>query len=167
MNDLHWDMCMSMDSSMHIARGVGGFLSNWTAWSVLYCFRVWLDRGGRTEFSKYLLLLSLTLSVSLVINVFHLEWLTNRWDLYKSQFSRPMFLEAKCSYYFELIGTQYGGDWYLGMGMKIHGLPFTTYPYEGDHEKQLIAISSKVVKEQHVSSLSLLGGSYSFACVCV
>ena len=69
--------------------------------------------------------------------------------------SSPILLEAGHPYYFELLGHQYLDSWYLGMGMKMHNASFYTYPYVGDKEKQLVAITSTVIREKHVSGIIL------------
>ena len=38
----------------------------------------------------------------------------------------------------------------MALGAKVHSLSYNTRPYIGDNEQQLVAISSTVVKEEHV-----------------
>ena len=74
-----------------------------------------------------------------------------RWDNY-TLVSSPLSLEAGLSYYFELVCSHQHPKWFVGMGVKVHSIPFTNYPYNGDHEIQSVNISATVVKEEHVRS---------------
>lgn len=80
-------------------------------------------------------------------------------DQHLTQTAAPFLLEAHKPYYFEFLATHYHTEWSTLMGAKFNA-SFTDYPYDVDHEQQMIAISSTVIKEQQVRSLgstSVLG----------
>ena len=79
--------------------------------------------------------------------------LSYRWDYYPEQFSDPIYLEAGQYYFFQIVANQGGGPWDLGLAAKLHCLNETSYPYQGDREKQRINITSTVVREKIVSEI--------------
>ena len=79
-----------------------------------------------------------------------------RWDFFLEQFSEPIYLEAGEYYYFQVVSNQFGGPWDLGLGAKLHCLNETTYPYQGDKERQRINISSTIVREKIVSEITIV-----------
>ncbi len=74
----------------------------------------------------------------------------NLWDYYNTQTSSPVLLEEGKPYYFAMVANQYSGPWTVALGAKVHNLSYTDPPYVGDRERQLVSISSTVVKEEHV-----------------
>ncbi len=74
----------------------------------------------------------------------------NLWNFYPQQTSAPVLLEGGKYYYFMMVGNQGTGPWEMALGAKVHSLSYNTRPYIGDNEQQLVAISSTVVKEEHV-----------------
>ncbi len=74
----------------------------------------------------------------------------NLWDYYDTQSSSPVLLEKGEYYYYAMVANQRSGPWHVALGAKVHNLSYTDPPYVGDMERQLVAISSTVVKEKHV-----------------
>ena len=85
-------------------------------------------------------------------HVLHLGF--NRWDYFPEQFSDPVYLEAGKYYYFQVVANQYTGPWNVGLAAKVHSLNHTSYPYQGDKEKQRINITSTTVREKIVSEFT-------------
>ena len=75
-----------------------------------------------------------------------------RWDYFPEQFSPQFYLEAGQYYYFEMVSNQGLGPWNIGLAAKVHSLNHTSYPYQGDRERQRINITSSVVMETVVSN---------------
>ena len=78
------------------------------------------------------------------------------WTYFPQQTAQePVYLEKGKYYYFEMISNQGWGPWYIGLAAKVHSLDHTSYPYQGDREKQKISITSDIVREKIVSETQL------------
>ena len=66
-----------------------------------------------------------------------------------------MYLEAGKYYFFQVVANQFPGPWNVGLAAKIHSLNHTSYPYQGDKERQRINITSTVVREKIVSESTM------------
>ena len=73
------------------------------------------------------------------------------WTYFDEQTSDPILLEEGEHYYYMMVGNQGYGPWNIAFGAKVHNLSYNARPYVGDNEQQLLAISSTVIKEEHVS----------------
>ncbi len=117
--------------------------------SCLYTFNMRSDDPGR-------LFLSPNMSAeSKVLIAYADQYTGNSWNRFDTQLSEPIWLDKGKPYYIEAHGVNFPGNWELGFGAKIHCYDYTTYPYNGDTEEQLIVISSTVVLEEHVCQIYL------------
>ncbi len=112
--------------------------------SCLYTFNMRSDDPGRLFLSPNMSAESKTLIA------YGDQYTGNSWNRFDTQLSEPIWLDGGEPYYIEAHGLNYQGPWELGFGAKIHCYNYTTYPYDGDTEEQLIRITSTVVMEEHV-----------------
>ena len=101
----------------------------------------------RNRYKKNMELLSQVITTSNFFN--------NSWNFFPEQFSKSFYLEAGQYYYFEMVSNQGGGPWDIGLAAKVHSLNHTSYPYQGDKERQRINITSSAVQEKIVSDQNL------------
>ena len=80
----------------------------------------------------------------------------SRWNRFAAQFSEPIYLEAGQPYYFEVLSNNHGFPWDVGLGVKLHNSTLSGGLYESDREMQRVAITSSIVKEQHVREMPLI-----------
>jgi hypothetical protein len=72
-----------------------------------------------------------------------------RWYVNGTTISEPVYLEGGRSYYFKYVSSH--TRWFhVGLAVKMHCLNFTSRPYVGDHEKQIVVVTSTAIKEKQV-----------------
>ena len=97
--------------------------------------------------SRYVLI---THNVSIFVCYIHFKFKSS-WNTFPEQIaSVPVYLKEGHYYYFELVSNQGRGPWDVGLGAKVHSLSHTSYPYQGDKERQRVNITSAIVREKIV-----------------